>query len=249
MRRLGILIGLCGLALLAGASTAAAGPILVLQQGADVVTVAAGLGSNTVTYMGAVGDYNVNFTVGVSSATPYEINMDLSSLDMTTTGDGGNPLTITLSDADFSFPNQVGSDVAVSGVVGGTVPGDSSATFQSWVNPGNTPLGFDALGDPVIPAGNLPLYMPIAAVTNGGSAPVGFTASGQAGFTYAGPFSLFSQATVEIPSGSPSPISFDLDVDPVPTPEPVSLTLFGTGLAGLAALRRRSAGAAGAVAS
>jgi hypothetical protein len=29
----------------------------------------------------------------------------------------------------------------------------------------------------------------------------------------------------------------------------VSLTIFGTGLAGLAALRRRSAGAAGAVAS
>jgi hypothetical protein len=207
-----------------------------------VVTVTAGIGGDSVTYMGAVGDYNVNFTAGissVSSTTPYSVDMDLSSLDMTTTGDGGSPLTITLSDTDFSFPDQVGNNELVSGVVGGTVPGGSSVTFQSWVNPDNAALGAGG----AIPGGSVPVYMPIASITNAGSAPAGFTASGQTVFVDAGAFSLFSQATIEIPSGSPSPISFDLELDPTPTPEPVSLTLLGSGLAGLAALRRRGAGA------
>jgi PEP-CTERM motif len=242
MRRFGILSGFFALALVAGTGTGSASPILVIQQGANIVTVN-GTPDGLVTFAGAVGTYDINFSVGFSSSTLYEINLDLNSFDTTiknSSGDAvGGPLTLTLADTDFVLPSVMGSNVDVFGSVGGTVPGNSSVSFQSWVNPGNAPLGSGG----VIPAGSLAVYSPVVNITNPGTVPVAFAANGDTGFMQSGPFSLFSQATFDIgqfTSGSRT-ISFDQALF-VPVPEPISLTLLGSGLAGLAAMRRRGLG-------
>ena len=104
----------------------------------------------------------------------------------------------------------------------GIVP-DASVTFQSWIDPSNS--GNTGAGQVVFdPVGFAPGSFGPATVT---SDPV----------TLVGDFSLVSQLDFVFATGGSVTANTDLRVAPVP--EPTTLLLFGPGMLGFAALRRR----------
>ncbi len=200
------------------ASPAQATLILSISDGTDTVTMTDLDGNGAVLFIGQIGDWILNITLGVTDPLIGDTNtsrLDLSSLNVTGQSDSGGTLTISLTSTDLNVPY---GDTSFTVDLGGTT--DGSIGFRSYIDNTNSPFGTGTL-----------LYD--TGILTGG----GFSSTGFGGITVAGPYSITTVATIIHDTGR-SVSGFNHGVA---IPEPASLALLGIGLLGLAfAIRRNS---------
>lgn len=195
---------------------------LMLSDGVTTVTITDGGAGDinpavgAITFLGAVGtNWVVNVTTGLSKpvlpTSPILARIDLSSVNVTSTGPG--TITIKLTDTDFTLD---GVDWKLINSIGGTT--DGSVTAQGCIDLGNAEFDFSG------PC--TALQGPFAGIAFSGTAVIDVVGQAAA-------FSI-SEIVVITHTGSGQSTSFDKETRVVP--EPGTLGLFGLGLLGLLGL-------------
>jgi hypothetical protein len=205
-----IFVGLVGLA--------RATPTLFISDGFGSILVTDGDANdsndlaNVVTFIGSIGNWNLNVTTGVSNS-PLA-SMDLNSINGFVTG-GVGTLTISFSDSGFTTLGFAAASI------GGTTEG--TVAYATYFHPGNVPLPF----------GGIPLTIlgPLSGPSFSGDA------NSALEILQADPYALTQQVTITHDDIS-EVSSFDATLK-VPDGGTTAL-LLGLGLLGTALAARRS---------
>lgn len=158
-----------------------------------------------VSFNGAVGDWSINLTNGLSSGPAHPV-MDLSSIDATSSS-SATPLTILLSDNGFTTP---AATLSLQGT-GHTVTGTGTSTYSAYFDTANTLFAKTNL------IGTLGPFSAAYAASTTGPGPT------------ITPYSLTEVLTL---TAGPNGVRWSTDSS-IAAPEPGSLTLFGTMLIAL----------------
>ena len=186
--------------------------ILSLSDGTDTVTTIDLDEDGAVLFVGQIGDWVLNVTVGVADAfgdgDTQKSRLDLGSLNVTGSSENGGTLVISITDTGNTVPiGETGFSLNLGGTTDGTV------SFESYVDSTNTAFGTDTL---IHESGLL-----------GDGA---FAASGTGSVTVSGPYAITTIVRINHEDGK-SVTGF---IHGVEIQEPAGLALFAIGLLGLA---------------
>jgi hypothetical protein len=201
-------------------------PTMILDAGGgNIATITDPLHTGVLQFSGALGNFSVNVTTGLTQPTLPNARLDLSSVNVSYFGQGPGTLGITFGATGFTGPSYLaGGTLNASGTIGG-FGSPASILISGYEDNGN---GLFATTNSVGTAG---------ATTDALGKVAVFSSSPTASFGVTQPFSLTESAVIKFGAAGGF-VGFDAAIAPIP--EPASIVLFSLVVLGFCGMLHRN---------